>query len=138
MEKREVAVVIFYDKEHRVLLQDRTGYKGQMEEHWGFFGGGIEKAESPEQALMREIREELGFNLKKYEFLGVFSGKSKNLETTRYAFTAKLENIKNFKQMEGRGMKLFTIQQAQKLTFGRPWYKEVLAALKKKLKARKK
>lgn len=31
--------------------------------HFGFWGGGIEGEETPEQGLMREIKEEFGINL---------------------------------------------------------------------------
>lgn len=46
--------------------------------HFGFWGGGVESGETPEQGLIREVKEELGIDLdinsvelfNRYEFLG--------------------------------------------------------------------
>jgi len=56
--KSEKAVIAFYDNQKRILLQDRRGISKEGE-IWGFFGGGIEKGETPEQALERGIEEGL-------------------------------------------------------------------------------
>ena len=40
-QKRNVAVVIFYDGDGKILLQDRKSISSSGEE-WGLFGGGIE------------------------------------------------------------------------------------------------
>jgi len=47
--------------DRRYLLQLRDDIPGiWYPDHWGLFGGAIEPGESPEQALMREVEEELG------------------------------------------------------------------------------
>jgi 8-oxo-dGTP diphosphatase len=38
----------------------------------GTFGGDIERGETPEQAIVRELREELNYDLKNPEYLGNF------------------------------------------------------------------
>jgi 8-oxo-dGTP diphosphatase len=60
MKTRNVALIIFYDKDKRILLQDRRGIS-KLGAEWGFFGGEIENDETPEQAVVRETKEELCF-----------------------------------------------------------------------------
>ena len=56
-----VAVAILY-QEDRYLLQLRDNIPNIVyPDHWGFFGGHLEAGESPEEALMRELSEEIGY-----------------------------------------------------------------------------
>ena len=56
-----VSAVALIDREGRVLLAQRP--KGKpMEGLWEFPGGKVEKHETPEVALLRELEEELGIN----------------------------------------------------------------------------
>ena len=115
MFKRRVAVVIFYDENKRILLQDRSGISKHGEE-WGFFGGGIEKDETPEEAVVREIKEELDFQLDDYSFLKEVHYVTPEFNITLYAFIAPLKDkLKKFNQKEGKGMKLYSLEQAKKL-----------------------
>jgi 8-oxo-dGTP diphosphatase len=50
------AKVLFVNKHNEILLQLRT-------DKWSLFGGHIDEGETPEQAAVREIKEELGYNL---------------------------------------------------------------------------
>ena len=53
----EVVAAIIHDEEGRIFTTQR-GY-GEMKDGWEFPGGKIEPGESPEEALKREIWEEL-------------------------------------------------------------------------------
>ncbi len=54
-----VSAIALYDTDGRVLLAQRPEGKS-MAGMWEFPGGKVEVGESPEAALSREIREELG------------------------------------------------------------------------------
>lgn len=56
-----VAAVALIDRDGRVLLAQRPEGKS-MAGLWEFPGGKVEPGESPEQALVRELREELGID----------------------------------------------------------------------------
>ena len=66
--KKEIATILFYrhtDTGTQVLLQkkDRGWPKGGGNDYWTVFGGSIELGESPEECIVREVREELGLNI---------------------------------------------------------------------------
>lgn len=56
-----VSAVALVDTDGRVLLAQRPAGK-KMAGLWEFPGGKIEEGESPEQALVRELKEELGID----------------------------------------------------------------------------
>lgn len=133
MKTRQIAAVIFYNNKNQIFLQDRTGYK-TLGEHYGFFGGGIEAGETPEQALVREIKEELNYEISNFQFIGIFSGRSGDLEVTMYTFIAKIDDTSKFKQTEGKGIKIVDIPTAKKMKLGGPWDYEALTKLDTVLK----
>ncbi len=69
---RMVAIVIFYDKNLNLLVQKRKIHS-KVGEVFGFFGGEIEKEETAEQALRRELKEELNYSPKQLKHWGKYS-----------------------------------------------------------------
>ncbi|MBS3065586.1 NUDIX domain-containing protein [Candidatus Pacearchaeota archaeon] len=61
---RRVSLFALRDKDSGVLLQHRDDGAPILPNYWAFFGGGIEEGESPEEAVRREAREELGIELR--------------------------------------------------------------------------
>ena len=57
-----VAAVALVDEEGRVLVQQRPPGK-PMADLWEFPGGKVEAGETPESALIRELREELAIEV---------------------------------------------------------------------------
>jgi 8-oxo-dGTP diphosphatase len=116
MKIRYIAVIIFYDDKKRILLQDRKGIS-KFGNEWGFFGGGIEENETPEQSIIRETKEELDFDLKQFRYIGKYDGKlNEDFSVVLHVFVSPLnDNLSKFKQKEGRGMKLFSLTEAEKL-----------------------
>jgi|WetSurMetagenome_2_1015567.scaffolds.fasta_scaffold44376_3 8-oxo-dGTP diphosphatase len=64
--KRMGAGVLIFNENNKILV-----IKPSYRDHWSIAGGVIEKNESPKAACIREVKEEIGINLKKIEFLGV-------------------------------------------------------------------
>jgi len=126
MKIRRVAIIVFYDDKKRILLQDRRGIS-KVGEEWGFFGGEIKEGETPEQAVVREAKEELGFNLKEYRCVGEYSyeiGEPLKKRFPNFDFDKVLckvlvsplkDSLSKFKLQEGTGMKLFSLDEAEKL-----------------------
>ena len=63
----EVVAAIIHDGEGRIFATQR-GY-GEWKDWWEFPGGKIERGESPEEALKREIWEELETQIAVEEFI---------------------------------------------------------------------
>ncbi len=68
--KRVVCAVIM--KNNKIFATQR-GY-GEYKDKWEFPGGKIEEGETPEAALVREIKEELDTEVKVVRFLGMAGG----------------------------------------------------------------
>ncbi|MCH7604386.1 8-oxo-dGTP diphosphatase [Patescibacteria group bacterium] len=66
---RKVLTLCIIHKEDRVLLGMKK--KGFGEGRWNGFGGKVEEAESIEEAMQREVQEEVGLVLKDFEKRGV-------------------------------------------------------------------
>ncbi len=85
MNQRVRAIII---RQNKILLIKRVK---PNETYWVIPGGGIEKGETKEQALIREIKEELGLDIKPKElFLKRKSDKSGMEGITEYFFTADI------------------------------------------------
>jgi 8-oxo-dGTP diphosphatase len=64
-----VALAIITDSLNRILITQRPLHVSHGG-CWEFPGGKIEADESPEQALLREIKEEIGIEIQEYHFIG--------------------------------------------------------------------
>jgi len=65
----EIAQVLLFDRHDRLLIYLRDEKADiPFPNYWDFFGGHVEVGETPEQALVREVNEELGIELVSYEF----------------------------------------------------------------------
>ncbi len=67
MKQIEVVAAIIHDDQGRIFTTQR-GY-GEWKDWWEFPGGKIEAGETPEEALKREIREELSTGISVDEYL---------------------------------------------------------------------
>lgn len=61
---RQATLGIVIDEDEQFLLVQKLNYR---ENEWSFAGGGIEENETPKQAVLRELEEELGS--KKFEVI---------------------------------------------------------------------
>lgn len=66
----KVVVAVITDAENRVLITQRPHHVSHGG-CWEFPGGKLESNESPEEALSRELKEELGIEVQSYQDLGV-------------------------------------------------------------------
>lgn len=66
---KKIAAIIFENDKGEILLYMRDNKPGiPFPHHWDLFGGHVEDGETPEEALVREVKEELNYDLKDYKF----------------------------------------------------------------------
>lgn len=76
----------------------------QHGEEYGFFGGKIEDGENPDQALVREIKEELGIKLTNFKFFKHHQKiiEEKNMDLEWFLYTAPMPGLNKINVQEGK------------------------------------
>lgn len=87
----EVVCGIIVNDEKKVFAARRAEHKPHAG-YWEFPGGKLQAAESPEQALQRELKEELGADAKVQEHLHTVSWKNKTGSFDLKAFITSLNS----------------------------------------------
>ncbi|MBU1129993.1 NUDIX domain-containing protein [Patescibacteria group bacterium] len=112
---KNIAIVIFHDNKN-IILQKR-GPHSKVGEKYGFFGGKIKKGENSNQAIKRELTEELGFIPRelifwtKHSFI-IQEGKYNDLKIILHIFLSPItKKLQTAKVLEGNGMIKSTISQ---------------------------
>jgi A/G-specific adenine glycosylase len=85
------AVVAVIEKDGRILIQKRPS-RGLLADLWEFPGGKVEPGESLTAALRREVREELGAEIKNVRRLTTVHHAYTRFQVTLHAYTGKLRD----------------------------------------------
>jgi len=111
MEKRKCAIFIPYRQANGdvfVFLQKRSKDAKRIPDYFGFFGGGLDGEETPEQALMREILEELNYQPRDYFLLGFYEFERKEARVFYQKVSDNFENEIKIEDSEGQYGKWFS------------------------------
>ena len=98
MKSIEVVAAIIFDEQGRIFATQR-GY-GDWKDWWEFPGGKIEAGEKREQALKREIREELDAEIEVGELLRTIDYEYPNFHLTMHCFKCTLDSAITLKEHE--------------------------------------
>lgn len=109
------ALLILENKKYFMQLRDdKPGifYPG----HWGLFGGGVEYGEEPEEAINRELMEEIGLKNKQLNYFMRADYDFTNIgDRPRYRIFFEIniskEDINTFNLTEGMEMRAFTASE---------------------------
>lgn len=115
--KKRMGVGVLFFNENDELLILKPTYKN----YWSIPGGIIDKNESPQKAGIREVKEEIGLDLKNPRFLCIEYipdlGKDENLQFIFYGGildSTQIENIK-INNEEISDYKFLKLEEAQKI-----------------------
>ena len=108
---RNVAIIILYDQDKKILLQHRAEDAKRLPGYWAFFGGSIEAGETPEQAVKREALEELNYELSSPRMMlkQNFFWKDENNE--KHVFVEKYDPNKKITLGEGQNLGWFHLSE---------------------------
>jgi ADP-ribose pyrophosphatase YjhB (NUDIX family) len=97
-----VGVLIFNNKEEVLIV--KTSYK----DHWSMVGGVVDEDESPRSACKREIKEEIGIDLKEVKFLSIdYRPDYKNRgESLQFIFSGGILNDEESKNIKLDGKEI--------------------------------
>ena len=90
MKQIEVVAAILHDSENRIFATQRGS--GDWKDWWEFPGGKIELGETPEQALKREIWEELETRIIVEQFLQTVEWDYPKFHLTMHCFFCHVES----------------------------------------------
>lgn len=106
---KRVSLLIAFDQENKILLQHKSLDAPNDPNTWCLFGGGIEPGETPEEAIRREIIEELQLQINP-----VFLKKVTDFDIERNYFLLYLDakvDVLRRKQLEGDDLGYFSINE---------------------------
>lgn len=114
MKSIEVVAAIISDEAGRVFATQR-GY-GEWKDWWEFPGGKIEAGETAEQALRREIREELAAEIEVDELLHTINYDYPAFHLTMHCFMCRLLKREQGTNTEEQGQRTATLKEQEKKT----------------------
>ncbi len=114
-------------KDNKILLLQRSNYTKNYPGFWGCPGGRAEDGESPEQNVIREVKEECNLNFQPTKILktGIWQNRY------YYRFLGKWDGEIKIQEKEVNDFNWFTYSQAKNLQLSFD-YKEIVFLLNKK------
>jgi 8-oxo-dGTP diphosphatase len=104
--KKQAVAILLENKDGKILFLLRDNKSTiKCPNMWDVLGGVVENIETPEEAIVREMKEELGLNLKKFQLFKVYDWPEK-IETV---FHKKLSlNVNKTNLNEGQKIRYFS------------------------------
>lgn len=118
MNKHTGSSIIFVNPQNKVLLFLRDDKPGlPYRNMWDVLGGHVEPDETPEETIVREMKEEIGIDLQDFEFLC----RKKFKDRIEFTYWKEVDfKIEDINLMEGQRLQWFTREEAAqtKLAYG--------------------
>jgi 8-oxo-dGTP diphosphatase len=117
--KKIAAIILENDNgEFLLALRDNKSWI-PFPNHWDLIGGHVEEGETPEEALIREVKEELDIDIKDYVFYKTFECLTGDeYDNIKYIYTGKINiPIEEITLLEGERAQYFSREEIPELKF---------------------
>jgi mutator protein MutT len=120
IEMKHVATALLFDRNGQLLIYLRDDKPTiPFPNHWDLFGGHVEPGELPEEALIREIREELAIELSEYRHIADFECIEGDVApNTKHVFVARTPRAAaELVLQEGQRLEAIDLKERHKYKF---------------------
>jgi 8-oxo-dGTP diphosphatase len=117
---KKIAAIILENDKSELLLYLRDNKPGiPFPNYWDLIGGHVEDGETPEEALVREVKEELNIDLKEYTFYKKYECLTGDAyENIKYIYTGKINlPIEEITLLEGERPQYFSREEIPNVKF---------------------
>ena len=117
---KKIAMVLLFDRQCRLLVYLRDDKPDiPFPNHWDFFGGHVEEGETPEEALVREVKEEIAVELKQWVFFRRYVCTAGDAyPNIKYLYWAKIDKLaEELTLYEGQRLKAIAADQRTEFLF---------------------
>lgn len=117
---KQIAQIIFENDQGEFLLYLRDGKPGiPFPHHWDLIGGHVEEGETPEEALIREVKEEIDFNLIDYTFFKEYLClEGDAYPNIKFIYTGRIHlPLEEIPLLEGDRLQFFTREEIPDVKF---------------------
>jgi 8-oxo-dGTP diphosphatase len=117
---KEIAAIILENNQGEFLLYLRENKPDiPFPDYWDLIGGHVEEGETPEEAVVREVKEELDIDLKEYAFYKKYECLTGDAyENIKYIYTGKINlPIEEITLLEGVRPQYFSRKEIPHVKF---------------------
>ncbi len=117
---KQIAQIILENDRGEFLIYLRDGKPGiPFPHHWDLIGGHVEEGETPEEALIREVKEEIDFDLKDYTFFREYLClEGDAYPNIKYIYHGKINlPVEDITLLEGDRLQYFTRNEIPDIKF---------------------
>jgi 8-oxo-dGTP diphosphatase len=117
---KKIAAIILENDNGEILLYLRDNKPGiPFPHHWDLIGGHIEEEETPEEALIREVKEEINFDLKEFTFFRKYECFEGDVyPNIKFIYTGKINlPIEEITLLEGDRPQFFSYKEIPHIKF---------------------
>lgn len=115
-----IAAIILENERGEFLFYLRDNKPGiPFPRHWDLFGGHVEEGETPEEALVREVKEEINYDLKDYTFFRKYECPEGDVyPNIKYIFSGSINlPVSEITLLEGERVRYFTRDEIPGIRF---------------------